>query len=164
MVLPGGAAAKLGDHYEHSWTLLKLLDILEGSAKEILIEPVGKATFGVEFRLVLTDGTVQWHQAKRKVAADHWSVASLKRVLVDFGPLLRSGDMCVFVSRRSAGGLEDLSDRARSLNFDDFIADLTNSLNGSTTARSMYARGDFDAATNTITAYKIGILLLDPPM
>jgi hypothetical protein len=37
-------------------------------------------------------------------------------------------------------------------------------LNGSTMARSMYARGDFDAATNTITAYKIGVLLLEPPM
>ena len=61
-------------------------------------------------------------------------------------------------SIKTADSLRQYSD------FDDFIADLTNSLNGSTTARSMYARGDFDAATNTITAYKIGILLLDPPM
>lgn len=48
--------------------------------------------------------------------------------------------------------------------FDDFIADLSDSLNGATTARSMYARGKFDVASNTITAYKIGVLLLDPPM
>jgi hypothetical protein len=61
-------------------------------------------------------------------------------------------------SIKTADSLRQYSD------FDDFIADLSNSLNGSTTARSMYARGDFDAATNTITAYKIGILLLDPPM
>ena len=61
-------------------------------------------------------------------------------------------------SIKTADSLRQYSD------FDDFIADLTNSLNGSTTARSMYARGDFDAATNTITAYKIGVLLLDPPM
>ncbi|MGI9200774.1 MAG: hypothetical protein ACR2QL_06930 [Woeseiaceae bacterium] len=48
--------------------------------------------------------------------------------------------------------------------FDDFVTDLTNSLNGATTARSMFARGKFDVATNTITAYKIGIFLKEPPM
>ena len=48
--------------------------------------------------------------------------------------------------------------------FADFIADLSVSLNGATTARSMYARGDFDVDTNTIRAYKIGVLLSDPPM
>ena len=48
--------------------------------------------------------------------------------------------------------------------FDDFVADLTASLNGSTTVRAMFAKGKFDVATNTITAYKIGVILLDPPM
>ncbi len=48
--------------------------------------------------------------------------------------------------------------------FADFVADLSDSLNGATTARSMYARGDFNVDTNTITARKIGVLLLDPPM
>ena len=48
--------------------------------------------------------------------------------------------------------------------FNDFVTDLTNSLNGSTSARSMFARGKFDVATNTITAYKIGVFLIDPPM
>jgi len=71
--------------------------------------------------------------------------------------LPRATDRMLF-SIKTADSLRQYSD------FDDFIADLTNSLNGSTTARSMYARGKFDAATNTITAYKIGILLLDPPL
>ena len=71
--------------------------------------------------------------------------------------LPRATDRMLF-SIKTADSLRQYSD------FDDFIADLTNSLNGSTTARSMYARGDFDLATNTITAYKIGVLLLDPPM
>lgn len=47
-------------------------------------------------------------------------------------------------------------------NFDDFIADLTTSLNGSTSARSMYARGKFDVDTNEFTAYKIAVFLLEP--
>jgi hypothetical protein len=71
--------------------------------------------------------------------------------------LPRATDRMLF-SIKTADSLRQYSD------FGDFVADLTTSLNGSTTARSMYARGDFDAATNTITAYKIGVLLLDPPM
>ncbi len=47
-------------------------------------------------------------------------------------------------------------------NFADFIADLGMSLNGATTARSMFARGTYDAETNVFTAYKIGIYLLEP--
>ena len=47
-------------------------------------------------------------------------------------------------------------------NFDDFVADLSLSLDGATTARSMYARGQFDVDTNIFTAYKIGVYLLEP--
>jgi hypothetical protein len=46
--------------------------------------------------------------------------------------------------------------------FDDFINALTPALNGATTARSMYARGKYDADTNIFTAYKIGVYLLEP--
>lgn len=48
--------------------------------------------------------------------------------------------------------------------FDDFVADLTTSLNGSTSARSMYARGKFDVDTNVFSAYKIGVFLLEPAL
>ncbi|MBT8100998.1 MAG: hypothetical protein KJO82_14685, partial [Gammaproteobacteria bacterium] len=46
--------------------------------------------------------------------------------------------------------------------FADFEADLAMSLDGMTAARSMYARGQYDADSNVFTAYKIGILLLEP--
>ncbi|MDH5322720.1 MAG: hypothetical protein OEW81_09955 [Gammaproteobacteria bacterium] len=46
--------------------------------------------------------------------------------------------------------------------YDDFVADLSSSLNGSTSARSMYARGIFDVDRNLFVAYKIGVLLLEP--
>ena len=69
----------------------------------------------------------------------------------------RETDRMLF-SIKSGDSLRQYSD------FDDFVADLTTSLNGSATARSMFARGKFDAATNTITAYKIGVFLIDPPM
>lgn len=69
----------------------------------------------------------------------------------------RESDRMLF-SIKSGDSLRQYAD------FDDFIADLTNSLNGATTARSMFARGNFDVASNTITAYKIGVFLIDPPM
>jgi hypothetical protein len=47
-------------------------------------------------------------------------------------------------------------------NFADFVDDLGISLDGATTARSMHARGKYDADTNVFTAYKIGVYLLEP--
>lgn len=46
--------------------------------------------------------------------------------------------------------------------FEDFINDLSLSLDGATTARAMYARGLYDVGSNIFTAYKIGIFLLEP--
>ena len=66
----------------------------------------------------------------------------------------RETDRMLF-SIRSGDSLRQYSD------FDDFVADLTTSLNGATTARSMFARGKFDVDTNELTAYTIGIFLLD---
>jgi len=45
--------------------------------------------------------------------------------------------------------------------FDDFVNALTLALNGSV-ARSMFARGRYDADTNVFTAYKIGVYLIEP--
>ena len=46
--------------------------------------------------------------------------------------------------------------------FDDFANDLGMSLDGATAARSMHARGKYDVDTNIFTAYKIGVILLEP--
>jgi hypothetical protein len=46
--------------------------------------------------------------------------------------------------------------------FDDFAVALTLSLNGVNTARSMFARGHYNADTNVFTAYKIFIHILEP--
>jgi hypothetical protein len=46
--------------------------------------------------------------------------------------------------------------------FDDFVSDLTLSLDGATTARAMYARGKYDVDGNIFTSYKVGIFLLEP--
>ena len=45
--------------------------------------------------------------------------------------------------------------------FDDFVADLSTSLDGATTARSMFAYGEYNTDTNIFTASKIGVHLLE---
>lgn len=57
---------------------------------------------------------------------------------------------------KSADSLRMYSD------FADFVGDLGMSLNGATAARSMHARGLYDASANVFTAYKIGVHLLEP--
>ena len=67
----------------------------------------------------------------------------------------RQTDRMLFVIK-TADSLRQYSD------FAEFVEDLANSLNGATTARSMFARGQYDAAANTFTASKVGIYLLEP--
>jgi len=67
----------------------------------------------------------------------------------------RESDRMLF-SIRSQDSLRLYSD------WDDFVNDLSMSLNGATTARSMYAYGKYDVDTNVFTAYKLGVHLLQP--
>ena len=46
--------------------------------------------------------------------------------------------------------------------FDDFVNALTLELNGVNAARSMYARGHYNADTNVFTAYKIFVYIIEP--
>lgn len=46
--------------------------------------------------------------------------------------------------------------------YGDFLADLVDGLDGVTAARSMHARGHYDAVENIFTANKIGIVLTEP--
>ena len=59
-------------------------------------------------------------------------------------------------SIKSADSLRLYSD------WDDFVNDLSTSLGGGNTARSMHAYGKYDVDSNTFHAYKVGIYLLEP--
>lgn len=67
----------------------------------------------------------------------------------------RATDRMLFAIR-TADSLRLYSD------WDDFVIDLGTSLDGVTTARSIYAYGNYDAGANTFTAYKLGVMLLEP--
>jgi hypothetical protein len=57
---------------------------------------------------------------------------------------------------KTADSLRQYSD------FAEFEVDLAESLDGWTSARSMFARGQYDADSNVFTAFKFGVYLLEP--
>jgi hypothetical protein len=57
---------------------------------------------------------------------------------------------------KTADSLRQYSD------FAEFADDLVPSLDGVTSARSMFARGRYDVDSNVFTAYKLGVYLLEP--
>lgn len=67
----------------------------------------------------------------------------------------RPADRTLFTIK-TADSLRQYSD------FADFVEDLSTSLDGATSARSMFARGEYDTDSNVFTAYKLGIHLLEP--
>ncbi|HNP65554.1 MAG TPA: hypothetical protein PKH39_16595 [Woeseiaceae bacterium] len=92
-----------------------------------------------------------------------------QRHYIKTGPLLidlTSLDSDTTIVPRSTGRMLFYIKSADSLRqysmFEDFVNDLTESLDGATTARSMHARGHYEASSNTLTAYKIGVYLIEP--
>jgi len=57
---------------------------------------------------------------------------------------------------KSADSLRQYSD------FAEFADDLATSLDGVTSVRSMFARGQYDVDSNVFTAFKLGVYLLEP--
>lgn len=83
-------------------------------------------------------------------------------VLIDLTTLDSDTSIVPRVSDRSVFYIKSDDSLRQYSDFADFVDDLSLSLDGATTARSMHARGHYDADTNTLTAYKIGVYLLEP--
>ncbi len=82
-------------------------------------------------------------------------------ILVDLTELDSNTMIVPRVSERSLFYIKSIDSLRQYSDFEDFVSDLTLSLDGATTARSMHARGQFNPDTNTLTAYKIGVYLLE---
>ena len=112
MMLPGGAANKLGNRYEKWWTVSEFVRMLHGATDTIRIEApeVEKAEF------VVTVGARQeLHQVKRSHPSGKWSLASLcaDGLLQAIGKQLRGTEnRFVFASTSDARELADLCEAA----------------------------------------------------
>lgn len=116
MPLPGGASDKAGLRYELRWTVACMVDVMEGKALSIRLEPPGSAGEGVEFWTRTSSGT-GYHQVKRqRTGLGRWSLSELasEAVLPNFYDKLHDPSAtCTFVSTHAAHTLDELSDRAR---------------------------------------------------
>ncbi len=83
-------------------------------------------------------------------------------VLIDLMGLDSDTTIVPYESGRTAFCIKTADSLRMYSDFDDFVADLTASLDGATTARSMHASGQYDTETNVFTARKIGVYLLTP--
>ena len=83
-------------------------------------------------------------------------------VLIDLTSLDADTTIVARESGRKLFALKTTDSLQLYADFSDFVNALTLELDGSTVARSMFARGHYDAATNVFTAYKIGIHLIEP--
>ena len=83
-------------------------------------------------------------------------------ILIDLTALDAGTTIVPRSSGRSAFYIKTADSLRMYSSFDDFVDDLSSSLDGATTARSMHAIGQYDAGTNVFTAAKLGIYLLEP--
>ncbi len=116
MPLPGGPANKLGNRYEHCWTVSQLIRILDGNAESICIEEptVDKTEF-----VLTAGGHRELHQAKRRHPDGKWSLSSLGGeglLQAMFDQLSNNSDArFVFISGSDTPELRELTERARSV-------------------------------------------------
>ena len=119
--MPGGAADKAGNRYEHLWVVLRITDMLEGRASQIRLEPPGVAGTGIEFTLDI-EGVTWGEQTKSETS--NWTINSLirKGVLGAAKAQIDQGRHYRFVASSSANYLGTLTDRARgSESFAEYI-------------------------------------------
>lgn len=111
MAQTGGAAAAVGFRYEKHWTVLALLDVLDGKAEFVMPQPPDQAAIGADF-LVLEDGVEVWHQVKS--GSRPWTIQRLarERILDAFQASVRNGGRFVLDLRGDARPLADLADAA----------------------------------------------------
>jgi len=118
--LPGGAADKAGNSYEHLWTVLRLAELLEGTAARMQLEPPGDRGIGIEF--VLDVGGITWGE-QVKDTAGRWTLNKLKRegVLAAAKHQIDRGKSFRLVASADSDEFATLADRARkSQSFSEF--------------------------------------------
>jgi len=122
--LLGGAADKLGNRYEHFWVATCIVDLLEGEATRLRLEPPGSVGRGIE--LEIDRSGITWGD-QAKDHATPWTTRRLltEGVLSDIQRQAGMGRSFRFVTSSPAVDLDWLSKHARKLSFDEFKAEMS---------------------------------------
>ena len=110
--MPGGAADKAGNRYEHRWVVLRISEMLETKVSRIHLEPPGRGGAGIE--LTVDEGGITWGE-QVKDTAGNWTINKLTRegVLDAIKIQIGLGRSFRFICSAAADDLETLADRAR---------------------------------------------------
>lgn len=110
--LPGGPADKLGNLYEHWWTVHVVGEMLRGEAQRLRLEPPRPGGVGVEFEV--TRGGVIWGE-QVKLRSGNWTINRLDHEGVLSGCLLqvRRGRRFKLIVSSTASPLDTLAARSR---------------------------------------------------
>ena len=154
MPLPGGPADKFGNRYEHWWTVLQLVRVIDGQAMSIRIET--PAVDKAEFVLAVGDHQ-ELHQAKRSHPNGKWSLSSLGAeglLQAMFDRLSEDSSVrFVFVSGSDAPELRELAERAVSAeNLGEFEAVF---VSANVQKEALTKLKSFWHGADTATAYEI---------
>ena len=120
--LPGGAANRAGIRYEHWWTVLRVIDVLEGRAKCLCVEPYGESREGAD--LIVEEQKGLWaEQVKNVQSVSNWTILRLKNkgILDNIKMHILNNRSFQLITSTPAKQLESLSYRAKkSENFAEF--------------------------------------------
>ncbi len=119
----------------------------------------GPAGTAAPFLSIGADGLVLNNQNPAIDARHHIKQGT---VLIDLTALASGTTIAPPESGRTLYVIKTADSLRQYSDFAEFADDLAASLDGATSARSMYARGQYDVDSNIFTAFKLGVYLLEP--
>ncbi len=119
----GGEAAQHGFRYQDLWTVDAALDLIEGDAIGLEVEPSRVEDTGIDFNLTTASNVQESHSIKRRHRRGNWTINRLsgegstdRDILADLIASTHAGGRGVFGSGTSASDLEWLIEHARASN------------------------------------------------
>jgi len=115
----GGEAGHAGFKYQDHWAVDAVLDLVDGEATDLEVEPRGDEDAGIDLRVTRAPNVNEYHSVKRRQPAGNWTLSRLaakettgRSILGDLVAKIEEGRLGVFCSGTSASDLEWLIEHA----------------------------------------------------
>lgn len=119
----GGQAGHAGFRYQDSWAVDAVLDLIDGEATDLEVEPGSDEAAGIDLHVTRAPAVREYHSVKRRQSDGNWTISRLaaqgrtcRSILRDLVAKTQEGTLGVFCSGTSASDLEWLIEHARASN------------------------------------------------
>ena len=116
----GGEAAQRGFRYQDLWTVDAALDLIDGDASGLEVEPLGDEDTGIDLIVTRPQGIREHHTVKQRHRRGHWTLSRLaeegpphRSILHDLVAKTQAGDYGVLCSGTSASDFKWLIEHAQ---------------------------------------------------